>query len=101
MIDFCPAAESPMHRAMSLDYGIVIIGEFEVELDSGECRVMRPGDVLVQRGTAHRWRNLSMDKPGRMLFVLLDVKPLESINGKEFKVEMNELAEDFPAGAKH
>lgn len=54
MIDFAPGVESPMHRAMSLDYGTVIQGEFEVELDSGEKRTMRPGDVLVQRATAHK-----------------------------------------------
>ncbi|KAK3292859.1 uncharacterized protein B0H64DRAFT_363025 [Chaetomium fimeti] len=96
MIDFAPGVESPMHRAMSLDYGTVVEGEFEVELDSGEKRTMRPGDVLVQRATAHKWRNLSPDKPGRMLFVLLDCKPMEPINGKEFKIELNELQPDFP-----
>ncbi|KAJ5699689.1 hypothetical protein N7536_002702 [Penicillium majusculum] len=95
MIDFAPGVESPMHRAMSLDYGTVIEGEFEVELDSGEKRIMRRGDVLVQRTTAHRWRNLSPDKPGRMLFVLLDCQPMDPINGKEFVVELNELSPDF------
>jgi quercetin dioxygenase-like cupin family protein len=95
MIDFAPGVESPMHRAMSLDYGTVIEGEFEVELDSGEKRTMRRGDVLVQRATAHRWRNLSPDKPGRMLFVLLDCQPMDPINGKEFKIELNELSPDF------
>ncbi|KAL2194012.1 hypothetical protein P885DRAFT_44078 [Corynascus similis CBS 632.67] len=54
VIDFAPGVESPMHRAMSLDYGTVIQGEFEVELDSGEKRTMRPGDVLVQRATKKR-----------------------------------------------
>lgn len=96
MIDFAPGVESPFHRAMSLDYGTVIEGEFEVELDSGEKRTMRRGDVLVQRATAHRWRNLSLDKPGRMLFVLLDVQPLKSLGRKEFKLELNELSHDFP-----
>lgn len=96
MLDFAPGAESPMHRTLSVDYGTVIQGEFEVELDSGEKRTMRSGDVLVQRATAHKWRNLSPDKPGRMLFVLLDCKPLDPINGKEIKVEFNELQADFP-----
>ncbi|KAL2139962.1 hypothetical protein VTI28DRAFT_4439 [Corynascus sepedonium] len=76
--------------------GTVIQGEFEVELDSGEKRTIRPGDVLVQRATAHKWRNLSPDNPGRILFVLLDCQPLIPINGKEFKVELNELQPDFP-----
>ncbi|KAL2138240.1 hypothetical protein VTI28DRAFT_7194 [Corynascus sepedonium] len=96
MLDFAPGAESPMHRTLSVDYGTVIQGEFEVELDSGEKRTMRSGDVLVQRATAHKWRNLSPDKPGRMLFVLLDCKPLDPINGKEIKVDFNELQADFP-----
>lgn len=98
MIDFAPGVESPLHRAMSLDYGTVIEGEFEVELDSGEKRIMRRGDVLVQRATVHRWRNLSPDQPGRMLFVLLDCKPLDPINGREIKLELNELQADFPSG---
>ncbi|OJJ04861.1 hypothetical protein ASPVEDRAFT_74329 [Aspergillus versicolor CBS 583.65] len=96
MIDFGPGVESPLHRAMSVDYGTVIEGEFEVELDSGEKRIMRRGDVLVQRATVHRWRNVSPDRPGRMLFVLLDCKPLKPINGREIKVELNELQADFP-----
>ncbi|PHH81248.1 hypothetical protein CDD82_1187 [Ophiocordyceps australis] len=74
MIDFGPDTESPLHRAVSLDYGVVIQGEFELVLDSGEKRVMRQGDVSVQRATAHKWRNISGNGtlPGRMLFILLD-----------------------------
>lgn len=97
MIDFAPGVESPLHCAMSVDYGTVIEGEFEVELDSGEKRIMRRGDVLVQRATVHRWRNVSPDRPGRMFFVLLDCKPLKPINGREIKVELNELQADFPS----
>jgi hypothetical protein len=32
---------------------------------------LRAGDVVIQRGTNHAWRNKS-DKPCRILFVLLD-----------------------------
>lgn len=95
MIDFAPGVESPLHRAMSLDYGTVIEGEMEVELDSGEKRTLQRGDVLVQRGTVHRWRNLSQDRPGRMLFILLDIAPVKSIGGKEIKLELGELEHDF------
>ncbi|KAI2602119.1 hypothetical protein GGR54DRAFT_625633 [Hypoxylon sp. NC1633] len=99
MIDFAPGVVSPMHRAMSLDYGFLIEGEMELELDSGEKRTMRQGDVIVQRATAHRWRNLSPDKPGRLLFILLDCKPMRPINGREIKMEMNELSHDFAHAA--
>ncbi|KAM7188986.1 hypothetical protein V8F33_010320 [Rhypophila sp. PSN 637] len=86
MIDFGPGAESPMHRAMSLDYGVVLEGEFEMKLDSGETRILRQGDVSVQRATAHMWRNVSGGGtlPGRMLYVLLGCKQVE-VNGKKLE----------------
>lgn len=50
-VDIAPGHISPMHRTVSLDYGIVIEGEIELVLDSGETRRMGPGDVAIQRGT--------------------------------------------------
>lgn len=50
-VDIGPGITSPMHRTVSLDYGIVIEGEIELLLDSGEKRQMLPGDICVQRGT--------------------------------------------------
>ena len=44
LIDFAPGMESPIHRAMSIDYGVVIEGKFLCSLDSGESKVMLPGD---------------------------------------------------------
>jgi len=60
-----------MHRTVSLDYGVVLEGEVELVLDSGETRVLRRGDVAVQRATAHAWRNVSATQWARMLFVLV------------------------------
>lgn len=45
LIDFAPGVESSIHRALSIDYGVVIEGKFELSLDSGEKRVMLPGDT--------------------------------------------------------
>lgn len=45
LIDFGPGVESPIHRALSIDYGIVVEGAFELTLDSGEKRLMLPGDM--------------------------------------------------------
>lgn len=45
LIDFAPGVESPFHRAMSIDYGVVIEGTFELSLDSGEKKIMHPGDI--------------------------------------------------------
>ncbi|KAI4091269.1 MAG: hypothetical protein L6R37_007762 [Teloschistes peruensis] len=85
-------AKGIMHRTQSLDYGIVLEGEIECVLDSGEKRVMRRGDVAVQRGTMHEWRNTSTTEWVRMIFVLLDSEKIQ-IAGKE-------LGEDLSAGGE-
>lgn len=59
-----------MHRTESVDYGVVIEGELTLVLDEGEVP-LRPGSVVVQRGTNHAWANRS-GAPCRMLFVLVD-----------------------------
>lgn len=66
------AAGSPhplMHRTESVDYGVVIEGELTLVLDNSEVQ-LKPGTVVVQRGTNHAWANRS-GKPCRMLFVLV------------------------------
>lgn len=66
-------AQSPhplMHRTESVDYGIVIEGEMTLVLDDSEV-LLKPGSVVVQRGTNHAWANRS-GKPCRMLFILVD-----------------------------
>ncbi|MCJ1378654.1 hypothetical protein MMC17_001753 [Xylographa soralifera] len=64
-------AEPFMHRTQSLDYGIVVSGEVDLILDSGETRTMRQGDMAVQRGTMHAWRNKSETEWCRIVFVLI------------------------------
>lgn len=61
-----------MHRTKSLDYGIVLEGQVDLVLDSGETRKMERGDVAVQRATMHQWRNSSEENWARMVFVLQD-----------------------------
>lgn len=75
---FAPGSheEQPMHRTISLDFGIVVAGEMESILDSGEVRHLNVGDIVVQRQTNHAWRNPSPDKWARMVFVLQEAEPL-------------------------
>lgn len=66
-------ADSPhplMHRTESIDYGVVIDGEMTLVLDDSEV-ALKPGSVVIQRGTNHAWANRS-GRPCRMLFVLID-----------------------------
>lgn len=59
-----------MHRTQSVDYGVVIEGEMTLVLDDSQV-LLKPGSVVVQRGTNHAWANRS-GKPCRMLFILVD-----------------------------
>lgn len=66
-VDFKPGYSCAMHRTQSLDYGIVLEGEIEMLLDSGEKHQMKRGDVAVQRATQHQWRNKSDTEWARMM----------------------------------
>ena len=50
-------SEDPtMHRNESVDYNIILSGEV-VAVTDGDETLLRAGDVLIQRGTAHTWHN--------------------------------------------
>ena len=93
MVDFGPKTDAVMHRTQSLDYGIVIEGEVEMELDDGVKRVLKRGDVAVQRGTIHAWRNMSQTEWARMFFVLTDSQKL-LVNGKELGEDVSSAGEE-------
>jgi mannose-6-phosphate isomerase-like protein (cupin superfamily) len=61
-----------MHRTETVDYAVILEGELTLVLDEEDVE-LKAGDVVIQRGTSHAWRNKS-DKPCRILFVLLDGK---------------------------
>ena len=62
------------HRTDSLDYAIVLEGEIWLLTDKDEA-LLRPGDVVIQRGTSHSWSNRT-DRTCRMAFILLGAPPL-------------------------
>jgi hypothetical protein len=61
-----------MHESNTIDYAIVLAGEIYAIMDNGE-KLLKTGDVLIQRGTNHAWSNRS-DSYCRMAFVLVDAK---------------------------
>ena len=46
-----------MHTTPTVDYAVVLEGDVVLDLDAGETTLLRPGDVVVQNGTRHAWRN--------------------------------------------
>jgi quercetin dioxygenase-like cupin family protein len=71
VVDMLPGMASPMHRTNSVDYGIVLKGEIELELEDGAKRTVREGGIIIQRGTNHLWRNVT-DAPTRIAFILIE-----------------------------
>jgi hypothetical protein len=69
------AKHAGFHATDTVDYAICLEGEVWAVLDEGET-LMRPGDVMIQRGTHHAWSNRS-GRMCRMAFILIDAKPLE------------------------
>jgi hypothetical protein len=46
-----------MHTTPTIDYALVLDGEITLELDDGKLVPLAQGDVVVQNGTRHAWRN--------------------------------------------
>lgn len=71
IVDMLPGGESPFHRTNSIDYGIVLEGEVELELEDGRKKTVGKHGVIIQRGTNHLWRNTS-DRICRIAFILIE-----------------------------
>jgi mannose-6-phosphate isomerase-like protein (cupin superfamily) len=61
-----------MHRTSTVDYAVVE-GEIWLEVDDGQTVHLKHGDVVVQNGTRHAWRNKGAER-ATMLFVLQGAK---------------------------
>ena len=96
MMDFGPGLESIPHRAVTCDYGVVLEGEFRLTLDSGESRILRRGDTLIQRATSHKWENISGGgkEAGRILFLLLGVEEVR-VNGDVLDGDLGALKREY------
>jgi quercetin dioxygenase-like cupin family protein len=92
-VDTPPGSVSPMHRTVSLDYGVVLEGEVELVLDSGETQLLKRGDLVVQRGTMHAWRNPSKTEWNRMLYFLQESAPILH-GGKKLEEDYGEMGDE-------
>lgn len=59
-----------MHTTDTVDYGIVLNGEIWLELDDDSLTHLKAGDISIQCGTRHAWRNRT-DHVTIMVFVLI------------------------------
>jgi mannose-6-phosphate isomerase-like protein (cupin superfamily) len=59
-----------MHATSTVDCVIVLEGEVHLVLDGGEETVVRQGDIVIQNGTRHAWRNMS-ESPATLATVMI------------------------------
>lgn len=72
--DFAPGFKSPVHATDTIDYVVVVSGEVVFATETGET-VLKAGDVVVDRGIVHAWRNDSK-MPARIVSVLCPSLPV-------------------------
>lgn len=68
------SADAMMHKTATVDYIIVLKGEIWAIMDRGEV-LLKPGDILVQRGTNHSW-SVRTNEPCIIAAVLVSAKPV-------------------------
>jgi hypothetical protein len=59
-----------MHTTPTIDYDVVLDGEIWLELSDGREVRLVAGDVVVQHGARHAWRNKS-DRPATIAAILI------------------------------
>jgi mannose-6-phosphate isomerase-like protein (cupin superfamily) len=73
LADHFEKEDPAMHTTNTVDYAVVYEGEIWLELDDAKTVHLKRGDVVVQNGTRHAWRNKGTT-PVTMLFFLNGAK---------------------------
>ena len=68
------SADPMMHKTSTVDYIIVLKGEIYAIMETGE-KLLKAGDILVQRGTNHSW-SVRTNEPCIVAAVLVNAKPV-------------------------
>jgi hypothetical protein len=70
------SSDPMMHKTSTVDYIIVLKGEIYAVMETGE-KLLKAGDILVQRGTNHSW-SVRGNEPCIVAAVLVSAKPVGS-----------------------
>jgi len=84
VLEFAPGLAPRNHRTDSIDYGVILSGEIDMELDGTSVR-LKAGDVFVQRGTIHNWINQGTEACV-IAIVLIAAKSVE-VGGKTLEAQ--------------
>lgn len=75
------SSDPMMHKTGTVDYIIVLKGEIYAVMEKGE-KLLRAGDVLIQRGTMHSW-SVRTSEPCIVAAILVNAKPLRAKTKKK------------------
>jgi len=67
------SSDPMMHKTSTVDYIIVLKGEIHAIMEKGE-KLLKAGDILVQRGTNHSW-SVRGSEPCIVAAILVSAKP--------------------------
>jgi mannose-6-phosphate isomerase-like protein (cupin superfamily) len=68
------SSDPMMHKTSTVDYIIVLKGEIYAIMETGE-KLLKAGDILVQRGTNHSW-SVRGSEPCVVAAILVSAKPV-------------------------
>ncbi len=68
------SSDPMMHKTGTVDYIIVLKGEIYAIMEKGE-KLLKAGDILVQRGTNHSW-SVRGNEPCIVAAILVSAKPV-------------------------
>jgi quercetin dioxygenase-like cupin family protein len=68
-----PMVDELWHATATVDVDVILSGRVRLDLPDGVSTELQPGDVVVQRGTNHRWVALG-DEPMRMASVMVSAR---------------------------
>jgi quercetin dioxygenase-like cupin family protein len=74
VMDFAPGTPSFWHATDTLEFVAMLSGEVVFETETGAV-TLKAGDVLVDRGIVHSWRNDS-GRPARAAITILPALPV-------------------------
>jgi hypothetical protein len=69
LADHFEKEDPAMHKTNTVDYAVVYEGEIWLELDNAKTVHLKRGDVVVQNGTRHAWRNKSTTAVTMLFFL--------------------------------
>ena len=84
---------APTCTPLAISEADVFFGLVMCMLDSGDSRIVKKGEVIIQRGTMHAWKNTS-GKLAKMVFFVLPSQPVQAADGDLMKlsIEPSEVA---------